>query len=209
LSLATNKKPKHKVACAILAAGLSSRFGSPKQLAKVFLDSKSLIQNAVDIANGTKSDYIFVVLGHGSAEIMEELKLGRAQILLNKDYREGLSSSIRTSIANLPDDCSAIVLMVADQPYLTSKLVDQLIESLKRKPDAKIASLAFENEPRNPAIFSKQMFPLLKRIKGDRGARDIVKAHRGDAILINLKDRRVFLDIDTRSGLKRAIPRFV
>jgi molybdenum cofactor cytidylyltransferase len=187
----------------VLAAGLSSRFGSSKQLAKLAPGGKSLIQNAVDIANETKSDYVFVVLGHDSDQIMEELKLGRAQILLNKDYRKGLSSSIKTAISNLPDDCSYVVLMVADQPYLTPMLVDRLIASLKRKPYAKMASLAFENEPRNPAIFSRSIFPLLEKMKGDRGAKEILITRPRDAIMINVKDPWISFDIDTRSALKR------
>ena len=97
----------------------------------------------MDIANETKSDYVFVVLGHDSDQIMEELKLGRAQILLNKDYKKGLSGSIRAAISNLPDDCSYVVLMVADQPYLTPMLVDRLIESLLCETTA--TSILFES----------------------------------------------------------------
>jgi molybdenum cofactor cytidylyltransferase len=195
-----------KVACAVLAAGSSSRFGSSKQLAKIVPKGKSLIQNAVDIANETKSDYVFVVLGHDFTRIMEELRPGRAQILLNKHYKEGLSTSIRTAISNLPDDCSFVVLMVADQPYLTPRLVNRLVESLKQNPQAEIAALAHQHEPRNPAIFSRRMFSRLKQIKGDRGAREILSSNAGkeNIILINVRDPWVIFDIDTTSALKRS-----
>jgi molybdenum cofactor cytidylyltransferase len=201
------KQPKsEKTACGVLAAGLSSRFGSTKQVARIAPEGKTLLQNAVDIANRSKSDYVFVVLGHDSSRIMEELKLGRAQVLLNKRYKEGMSTSIRTVLSNLPEDCACLILMVADQPYVTPRLVNRLIESLRRNPKAKMAALAFENEPRNPAIFSRTMFPLLSRIRGDRGAREILssKQMKDRIYLINVNDSRVFFDIDTAAGLNDA-----
>jgi molybdenum cofactor cytidylyltransferase len=197
----------NKVSCVVLAAGLSSRFGTAKQLATL-RDGTSLIQNAVNIANQSKAAYVFVVLGNKSAEIMEGLDPGRAQVLLNKDYETGLSSSIRTAISNLPNDCSAVVLMVADQPFLGSEHVDLLIESLQTKPRSKIAALAFQNEPRNPVIFSREVFALLETLTGDKGAKDLLKKRPQDVTLINIKDPLVFQDINTKSQL-RITPRIL
>lgn len=186
----------------MLAAGLSSRYGKPKQLATI--RGKSLIQNAVDIANGSSSDYVYVVLGNKSSEIMENLRLGRAEVLLNKNYRNGLSSSLRTSIRNLPLDCTEVVLMVADQPFLLSKHIDRLINAIRRKK-APLASLAFEGEPRNPALFTRRLFPILMKVKGDKGAREVVREHRSEAALINIGDPFVFVDVDTVENLKEAL----
>ena len=141
-----------KVACVVLAAGLASRFGSSKQLAE--LSSKTLLQNSLDIANGSQADYVFLILGSGASEIMERLKTGRSIVVLNKDYKEGLASSIRSAILNLPDDCGAVAFMVADQPFLTSKRINNLIQKLVKNRKAKLAAFAFDGEPRNPAIFS-------------------------------------------------------
>jgi molybdenum cofactor cytidylyltransferase len=198
-----------KVACAVLAAGFSRRFGSTKQLAVIASKKKTLLQNAIDIANATISEYVYLVLGHDSASILERLKLGRAQVLLNKHYRKGLASSIRTVLSNLPDDCFYLVLMVADQPYLSPRLVNNLIESLKKNRYANVAALAFENEPRNPAIFSRNVFPLLAKLRGDVGARQILlsrkqmKKDEDDIILINVEDERVFFDVDTVANLRK------
>lgn len=193
------------MACVILAAGMSYRFHATKQLAKLPDSGKTLIQNAVDIANGSKCDYLIVVLGHGASRIMKKLNPGRAQIILNREYELGLSSSIRASISNLPGDCSAAVLMVADQPFLNSRLINKLVETLQ-VPDGgrkDLASLAFQNEPRNPVIFSRKLFPSLLSLGGDRGAKDIVKANLKHARLINVSDPLVFLDIDTHASLRK------
>ncbi|MHB1909965.1 MAG: nucleotidyltransferase family protein [Nitrososphaerales archaeon] len=191
-----------KVACVVLAAGLGSRFGSAKQLAK--FSSKTLLQNSLDVANGSQADYVFLVLGNRASEIMEKLNTGRSIVVLNKDYKKGLASSIKSSILNLPDDCGAVVLMVADQPFLTSKKINALIRKLAKNRRAKLASFAFHGEPRNPAIFSKELFQELKTLKGDRGANHLIKRHIEDAILINSSDPRIFVDVDTVSDLIRA-----
>lgn len=193
----------NRVACVVLAAGLSSRFGSLKQLAKTGLDERTLVQRALDVANESRADYVYVVLGHASEQILKSLALGRAQIVLNKDYHLGLSSSVRASISNLPNDCGAVVLMVADQPFLTPGLIDRLIEAFRLDKKRGIATLAFKGEPRNPTIFGRRFFESLHEIRGDRGGRDIVKAHGADVTLINVADKKVFLDVDTFSSLQK------
>jgi molybdenum cofactor cytidylyltransferase len=193
-----------KTACIILAAGLSSRYGGRiKQLAILPFNCKSLVQNALDIANESKADYVFLVLGNHSSEILEQTKLGRAQLLLNKDYRKGLSTSIKAGISNLPNDCSSTVLMVADQPYLKPQLINRLVLTLKGKPHLKMACLAYKGEPRSPAIFSKEMFPALKKIKGDEGAKEILERARNSnhLILVKIQDPRIFFDVDAPSDL--------
>ena len=193
-----------KIACVVLAAGTSSRFGPPKQLAKLMPKGKTLIQNAVDVANGSKRvDYVFVILGYNSSEIMEKLKMGNGQVLLNKDFKRGLSTSIRTAISNVPDDCDAVVFMVADQPFLKSKHIDLLIDSFRKSSGkTQIAALSYEDNPQNPAIFAREMFSKLAKIKGDKGAREIVKAKGSESLLVNVKDPHVFLDIDTGLSLR-------
>jgi molybdenum cofactor cytidylyltransferase len=207
--LARSKYKGVPVACIILAAGLSARFGSEKMLVRFGPSGKSLIQNAVDAANGSKSSYVLVVLGHKSNEIMENLNPGRAQIVLNKAFRGGLSSSIRTGISNVPSDSKGAILMVADQPFLTKGLLNRLIDTFKRKKEkAKIVCLSFRGEPRNPALFGREYFPKLSTISGDVGAKQVIAQQLRNVTLINVEDERVFLDIDTRSTLRRASGEF-
>ncbi len=192
------------IACVVLAAGLSKRFGSSKQLAKIGKSGKSLIQNSVDIANGSKSEYVLLVLGHDASEIMNELSLGRAQLILNKDYESGLSSSLRAALSNLPGECKAAVFMVADQPNLTSSIVDRLIDAFSTQSKtraAKIVALSFQGEPRNPVLISSDLFTELSQLTGDVGAREILRNHRNESKLVEVGDPRIFLDLDTPSSL--------
>lgn len=197
------RKARGRIACVVLAAGLSTRFGSLKQLARM-RNGKTLLQSAVDVANNSKADYVYVILGNEAEEIMKALRPERAQIVLNKNYSRGLASSIKIAIANLPGDCSAALFMVADQPFLRSQHLDKLIDAFeKRKHRVKMAGFVFSNLPRNPAIFSREMFPvLMKKLRGDRGAKALLGRDRRSAFYLKLKEGAPFKDIDLPTDLR-------
>lgn len=190
-----------KVACIILAAGTSTRFGSPKQIAKI--EKVPMLQVALDSANSSKSDYVILVLGASSAEIVAELDIGRANIAYNKGYAQGLSSSIKVGLANAPSDANAVLLMVADQPFVTSKVLDTIIFSYRSDTSKEIFALATGNEPRNPVLIDRKYFKEIESLRGDRGAKEIVLRHLEQVELLNVQDSKVFLDIDTQDVLNR------
>lgn len=188
-----------KLGCIILAAGKSSRFRGIKQLFR--FRRISLVQHALDTANKSSSDYVILVLGAYSGRILEEVNLGRAQVLLNKKFESGLSSSIRSGISNLPDDCAGCILMVADQPNLSWKHLDKLLKVFKKGNLKDAVALSFKKEPRNPVIVPKRLFPKLMKLRGDSGARTIIRGQE-KLRLVEIRDRKVFLDIDTRGSAK-------
>ena len=120
------------IACIVLAAGSAVRFGEPKQLAE--FRGKPLVKSAVETANESSADYVLLVVGNHSSEILEKVQLGRAQMVYNRDFETGISSSIRCGITNLPDDCSGAIIMVADQPFLESKHLDLMIVEFRKDP---------------------------------------------------------------------------
>ena len=190
-----------KIACIILSAGMSKRFGGTKQLAKI-KDGITLIQNALNAANQSESDYVFLILGHFASRILEDTSVGRAQVVLNKEFRKGLSSSLKSAISNLPPDCSGALLLVADQPFVNSRILNDMIDAFVAHPESRIVALAFNGSPRNPVLMSKEIFPELLSLEGDAGAREIVIRHSKETHLINIKESRIFFDIDTRSDLE-------
>jgi molybdenum cofactor cytidylyltransferase len=190
----TNRK---KIACLVLAAGSSVRFGSPKQLAD--LAGKSLIQIAIDEANSSSADYVFVVLGNSSSEILENLRLENTQVVFNKDFKQGIASSIKCGVSNIPDDCAGMIIMVADQPFLRSRHLNMLIEAFKKSP-GKIVALSSNGEPRNPVLLPIEMTPELEKLQGDEGAKTLVNRDP-NTILLEIPDPRIFFDVDTKDSL--------
>jgi len=195
---------KINVACVILAAGLSKRFGGPKQLAKLEENGTSLVQNALDTANASSSDYVILVLGQAASEVAAETALGRASLVYNLDFAMGLSSSVKCGLSNVPADSDAVLFMVADQPYLTSGILDDVMRIYRSNRSKIVALSSPSGEPRNPVLFDRRMFTELGQLSGDKGAREIVLNHIKEVKFLRSNDPRVLLDIDTKEALEAA-----
>ncbi len=187
------------VACIILAAGMSIRFGSAKLLSE--LQGKTLLQRAIDTANNSAADYVILVVGAYASRILAKTQTGRAQVVFNNKFDEGQSSSIKCGISNLPKDCSAAIIMVADQPFLKSEYLDKMIQIFRTQGSSrKIIALSEGAEPRNPVLVGKEIFPELMKLEGDVGARAIIR-HSRRIKVVPVDDPKAFLDIDDRRNI--------
>ena len=97
----------------VLAAGASTRFGSPKQLVR--LNGRPLLHLAVSRAVEIAGQAVTVVLGANAAELAPLLRHTPATIVINRDWAEGMGSSVRSGIAGVPAAADAAMLMLADQ----------------------------------------------------------------------------------------------
>ena len=113
-------------AAVILAAGDSSRMGFPKQLAEV--KEKSLLQLIIDKVNN-KFEYSSVVLGSENEVISEKVDFKNSNILINENWSEGITSSIRTSLFFYQGqkEIDNVIFFLADQPEVESEVIDSLI----------------------------------------------------------------------------------
>jgi molybdenum cofactor cytidylyltransferase len=161
----------------ILAAGESLRLGKPKQ--KMIFRGKTLLQSAV--STGIHScKPVIVILGAYAEEIQADIENEDVIVYYNLDWKEGMSSSIRASIEVLqktPFPVTGAILMVSDQPFVDSKLVDSLIE--KREITGKeIIACSYNDTLGVPALFGKRFFAELLSLKGQEGAKKIIMKHK-------------------------------
>ncbi len=169
-----------KVVAAILAAGSSSRFGSPKQLAKI--GNQTLIDLALDALDRADLEHIGVVLGCNFEAINDHLheqknSIGASfHVLKNLDWKNGLSSSVHTATKfAIAKDASHLLLLACDQPLVSSALIRNLLEIANEtvhKND--IVACKYENSPGIPAIFPAIYFDELLKIEGDKGAKSVI-----------------------------------
>ena len=114
-----------KVAILILSAGASKRMGTPKQLLK--WGKETLLENAVSTAVNVENASLFVVLGANAELIQQKITLN-AEALYHKDWKQGLGSSIAFGVGTLQKlDFDGVLIMLADQPFVTSYYLKELI----------------------------------------------------------------------------------
>ncbi|HEY6483600.1 MAG TPA: nucleotidyltransferase family protein [Steroidobacteraceae bacterium] len=185
----------------VLAAGASRRFGSPKQLVR--LAGRPLLHmtlaRAVDVAGSA----VVVVLGAHAAELAPLLKHSPAAVIVNRDWREGISSSIRAGIARLPSSCGAALLLLADQPAITAEDLKRLIGSWRRQPNY-IAAALHGSTLGSPAIFPRALFSELLGLRGDFGARNLLRRNPDRVVRVPMPSAAI--DIDTPEDLLALAP---
>lgn len=180
----------------LLAAGASSRIGSPKQV--LVYSNKTLLRHSVDEALGTGIRPVIVVLGANHLLLEKELEnIGGIQIVLNNNWQEGMASSIRCGVEaamKLEPRPDGLIIMVCDQPFISAGVLNHLYKT-QRKTGKTIVASSYHNIPGVPALFHESFFKDLLDLKGDRGARKLLKDHTDLLALVNFPKGAT--DIDT------------
>ncbi len=176
----------------ILAAGQSNRLGKPKQLLKY--QNKTLLQHAIDSAKQSSVQSIIVVLGSHADAILNEIDTSGIHVVKNDDWQSGMASTIHSGIQGLRTNTDAAILMVCDQPFVTSDLLNDLIKEHEKTGRPIIASQYGETIG-TPAFFHKQFFSELMKLQGDAGAKKIMM--QNSDLLATIHFPKGSIDIDT------------
>jgi molybdenum cofactor cytidylyltransferase len=183
-----------RVGAIVLAAGGSRRFGSPKQLLP--WKAKTLLEHVVDTVLNSPVDPVVVVLGH-QAEAIRTLVRGRGVVTaVNEAWQRGQAGSVRIGLQALPAGCDAALFVLADQPHVTSDLIDAIVARYRRTL-APIVVPAYRGARGNPVLFTRALFPELREQHGDHGGRQVIARHEHEVETVEVRDPRLFLDIDT------------
>jgi len=180
----------------VLAAGGSSRFGSAKQLVRI--GDRPLLSLVVGRAAEIVGQALIVVLGAAAAEIAPLLKHSPASMVINRDWPEGLASSIRAGVARLPSSCDGVMLILADQACVTAEDLRRLAGAWRREP-LSVAAARYGATIGVPAIFPRHLFSELSELKGDTGARSLLRRHTDRLLRIPMASAA--FDLDTPDDL--------
>jgi molybdenum cofactor cytidylyltransferase len=190
------------VAGLILAAGAAARMGQPKQL----LDwgGQPLVRQAAETALAARLSPLLVVVGSARVEVEAALAGLPLQTVPNPDYLAGQSTSLRVGIAALPPEAAAVVVLLADQPFVTAALVERLVAAW-RASAAPIVAPVYAGQRGNPVLFARAVFPELLAIQGDQGARAVLAADPSRVLAVPFDDARPLADIDTPEEYERLL----
>ena len=176
----------------ILAAGASTRLGKPKQLVPVV--GRPALQHVIDRTTAIVGNAVSVVLGSHASDITPMLQHSSASVIINRDWQEGIASSIRCGIRSLSHACDAVMLVLGDQVAVTSGDYKRLISAWNGQDSILVAS-GYSGQVGVPAIFPRSVFSELMLLRGDQGAKVIL--HRHATRLIQVAVPNATYDLDT------------
>ena len=180
----------------VLAAGASTRFGSTKQLVRV--NGRPLMHTIVSRAVELAGHSVTVVLGANAGELAPLLKHSPASVAVNRDWSEGIASSIREGLKHAPSSADGVLIALADQVAVTTEDLRRLAGAWRRNPAA-IAAAQYGGNVGVPAIFPRWCFRELNELRGDRGAQMLLQRHTDR--LVRLPMPSAELDIDRPEDL--------
>ncbi|QBA64171.1 nucleotidyltransferase family protein [Muriicola soli] len=184
-----------KIATLILAAGSSSRMGKPKQLLP--WGNTTLLGSAIQVAKNSSSDIVLVVLGAKADLIRKKIEPFKTDFIVNEAWEMGLGGSIAKGVSYLVSQTPqphAILIMLADQPLVTSVYLDELISNYQQGR-GDIICTSYESKLGVPALFDKKYFTELALLQGDNGAGKLIRKHRKSSFSLNAGDK--VKDLDT------------
>jgi molybdenum cofactor cytidylyltransferase len=184
-------------AAIILAAGESSRLGRPKQ--NLIFNGQTLLESAVSSAQQANCHPVVVVLGANSGLINP---IPGTVTLHNNDWQEGMASSIRKAISEINRDLKVeiVIIMLCDQPFVSSSLLNTLI-SKQTETGKPIVASVYNNTTGVPVLFHRSIFAELLMLKGSEGAKKILKNHTDEIATIPFEQGSI--DIDTPEDFER------
>jgi molybdenum cofactor cytidylyltransferase len=187
--------PSFRFGAVILAAGASTRMGTPKQLIEI--EGKPLLVRAVEAALASPAWPVIVVLGAHAEKIRPVLARLPVIIAENPAWAEGMAASLRAGVSTLRQFSRALdgaLVALCDQPAFSTAIIEQLL-SAQRASGRSIVAAHYNHRRAAPALFLKEHFPTLAALTGEEGARALLNGDPDRVTAVDLP--ALALDLDT------------
>jgi molybdenum cofactor cytidylyltransferase len=193
------------ISALVPAAGMSTRLGSNKLL--LLFKGKPLIAHAVDTLLACAVDEVIVVLGHEADRVSAAIGERRVRFVENRDYHQGLGSSVRAGVAALSSRTGAIMIYLPDQPLLEPGEINLLIRAFVEagKSRKNIVVPLFRGQRGNPVMVDASYQAAILAVAGETGCRRVIKQHPDQVLTVEMKTDHVIRDVDTMEEYERLI----
>ncbi len=196
----TNEKKANKIKKIVLAAGESKRFGNKNKLSEM-INGKPIINHILNsLVEIFDPSELTVIVGHEHKIIKNLIINNDIKILENKDYKRGIGTSISLGVKHLETDIDGVMIIPADMPYINSKDLINLEKKFLEFNCEKVVIPEHNFRNGNPVILPRFYFNTLKSLKGDFGAKSLIR--KKDIITFKTGFGTI-LDIDTRDDLAK------
>ena len=185
----------------LLAAGASTRMGTVKQLLP--WKGSTLLEHTIAQLNSSGVDHLVVVLGENEHKISEKVSFEGIDVAVNTEWEKGMATSIASGLRFLlkkEPNLQSVLVALSDQPLLDLKYYNKLI-NIKLKYNYKIAASSYSGQFGVPAVFGRTHFDNLLNLKGQKGARALLRG--GEAEVVSVTAGNLAVDLDTREKYDR------
>ncbi len=185
----------------LLSAGESRRMGFPKALLK--LNSETVIEMLLNEYKNSNLSGTIVVLGayRNKIEPLIKKKFPGIKIAFNRDYKKEMFSSIQTAISVINED-DAVLIGLVDYPFITKKIINQLIYEYK---DGSIVIPAYKGRKGHPIIIPLSLKDEILSMKAeDHSLRDVISKHRDIVKIVEVDTDSILFDMDTPEKFEEA-----
>jgi len=184
------------VPAVVLAAGASRRLGKPKQL--LLLGSETLLQRAIRIANEAGTAPVIAVLGAHAEKTRSAIDLEQSIVEINNEWESGIAGSIQTglhAVANHAPDATGVLLLTCDQARLTAGHLRSLLDAFDAQNCSTIVASTYAGTTGVPAIFPRAAFEDLLALRGDQGARALLRQSTRPLVTVPFAGGEVDIDL--------------
>ncbi|MBD3183138.1 NTP transferase domain-containing protein [Candidatus Poribacteria bacterium] len=182
------------ISAVILAAGESRRMGGIKLLLP--FGEKTIIETVADSALQSKLDNVLVILGSSAKKISEKIRDMPVEISVNPNFSRGMLSSILWGFRHLPDSTDAVLIMLGDQPMVSSSVIDAIINGYSETEKGIILPV-YNKKRGHPVLIDVKYSDDLKRLDPEKGLRELMHKYTGDIMEVHVNTPTILRDIDT------------
>jgi molybdenum cofactor cytidylyltransferase len=183
----------------VLGAGGSKRLGRPKQL--LDYGDGTLLGHVVGVARSAGFDQLIVAIGGAAGEVRDQVDLGGVEVVVNDAYGEGCSSSIAAALGAVDPRAEVLVLMLGDQPGVSTETVAALLAG---RGDAPLAVCRYDDGRGHPIAFARSVFADLANLHGDKGVWRLLDERADDVAEVAVAGP-IPLDVDTPEDYKAVL----
>ena len=212
----TGELASHGVGAVVLAAGLSTRMGQPKQL--MMWGDQPMVRCVVDVlaASGVAASAIVVVVGHRRDEVTEAVSGSAAKTVFNSGYADGsMLRSLQVGLTALLSPeynggalPEAALAALGDQPQIKVEVVQAMIAAW-RAGAGKVVAPSYGGRRGNPVLFARELWPEILSAPPVGSPRDLLGKFVGRTALVEVDDDSVVRDIDTPEEYRQELARRV
>ena len=185
----------------LLAAGQSKRMKSENKLIKLY-KNKPLINYSLNVLTKSKVNKIIIVLGHQHKELKKIIKKNKKIIFTyNKNYKKGMASSIKNGLKKISKNDKGFIVAQSDMPFVKQSDINKICRSINSKKFL-IHALKYKTRVGNPIGFDSSLIKKFKNIKGQFGAKFMVKRLKNRTNFIKTKSIKSFKDFDKASDFR-------